>query len=65
MPPSNQTQLVKFLQQELALPSESVALGLRQSETMPNLLPMVLWQYGLVTTHRLDLIFDWIEKGNR
>lgn len=62
MPPSNQTQLIKFLQQELAIPPESLALGMRQSESMPNLLPMVLWQYGLVTTHQLDLIFDWIER---
>jgi hypothetical protein len=27
----------------------------------PNLLPMVLYQYGLVTTQDLGQIFDWLE----
>jgi hypothetical protein len=26
-----------------------------------NLLPMILWQYGLVTLKQLDQIFDWLE----
>ncbi|MFE4108426.1 DUF2949 domain-containing protein [Almyronema epifaneia] len=58
---SQQTQLVDYLQQELAVPAEATALGLRQSAAMPNLLPMVLWQYGLVTTPQLEQIFDWLE----
>lgn len=53
--------LIDFLVSELAIPRDSIALGLRQSETAPNLLPMVLWQYGLVTTEQLDQIFTWLE----
>jgi hypothetical protein len=26
-------------------------------------LPMILWQYGLVTLEQLDRIFDWLETA--
>jgi len=26
-------------------------------------LPMLLWQYGLVTIEQLDRIFDWLETA--
>lgn len=58
---SKQAQLIEFLKQELAIPHEAIALGLRHAETTPNLLPMVLWQYGLLTTHQLDQTFAWLE----
>jgi len=60
---SQQSQLIEFLRQELALPAESIALGLRRSASSPNLLPIVLWQYGLVTTHQLGQIYDWLETS--
>ncbi|NMF82590.1 DUF2949 domain-containing protein [Nodosilinea sp. P-1105] len=56
-----QRKLIAFLQTELAVPSEAIALGLRRAEHTTNLLPMVLWQYGLVTTEQLSQIFDWLE----
>jgi len=35
-----------------------------QSAPLPdNLLPMVLWQYGLITIEQLDQVFDWMEKA--
>jgi hypothetical protein len=58
---SQQTQLIEFLKQELSVPAEAIALGLRRSASTPNLLPIVLWQYGLVTTLQLNRIFDWLE----
>jgi len=60
---SQQSQLIEFLRQELALPAEAIALGLRRSASSPNLLPIILWQYGLVTTHQLDQIYDWLETS--
>ena len=54
-------KLIRFLQEELAIPAESIDLVLRQEESMPNLLPMVLWQYGLVTLEQLDQILNWLE----
>jgi len=56
-------KLVRFLQEELAIPAESIAMALRHEEPLPNLLPMVLWQYGLVTLEQLDQIFDWLEMA--
>ncbi|MEL6382918.1 MAG: DUF2949 domain-containing protein [Cyanobacteria bacterium J06626_18] len=58
---SQQTRLIDFLKRELALPADAIALGLRHSAATPNMLPIVLWQYGLVTTHQLNQIFDWLE----
>jgi hypothetical protein len=59
---SQHEQLVEFLQEQLAIPAGSIELGLRQSQDVPSLLPMVLYQYGLVTTHELGQIFDWLES---
>lgn len=61
MSSSRHSQLIQFLQDELFIPSESIAIGLRQTEPMPNLLPIVLWQYGLITLDQLNQIFDWME----
>ncbi|MBW4660848.1 MAG: DUF2949 domain-containing protein [Drouetiella hepatica Uher 2000/2452] len=55
-------RLVQFLREELALPTSAIALALRQPEQATNL-PMVLWQYGLITLEQLDKIFDWMEKA--
>ena len=60
---STQTQLVEFLKQELSIPTEAVALARRQSAARPNVLPIVLWQYGFVTIHQLNQIFDWLESS--
>jgi len=57
-----QDDLISFLRHELALPAASIDLGLRQSSHAPNLLPIVLWQYGLVSTQQLDQIFKWQEQ---
>lgn len=55
------TQLIHFLQQELALSATSIAIAVRHSEQDPGPLPMILWQYGLVSIEQLEQIFDWLE----
>jgi hypothetical protein len=35
----------------------------RQRDKDPDSLPMVLWQYGLVTLEQLDKIFDWLSEA--
>ena len=54
-------QLIDYLRGELAISSSAIALALRHGEPEPSQLPMVLWQYGLVTIEQLNLIFDWLE----
>lgn len=58
-----QTPLIRFLQEELLIPQESIEMALRQKEMFPDLLPMVLWQYGLITLEQLEQIFDWLETA--
>ena len=55
-------QLIEFLQTELAIPAESIALALRQTTEVPSTLPIVLWKYGLVSLNQLEQIFDWLES---
>jgi hypothetical protein len=56
------TKLIHFLQEDLALSEDAIAVALRhQNATDP--LPMVLWQYGLITLEQLDRIFDWLETA--
>ena len=35
--------------------------GVARQNIEPNILPIVLWQYGLLNTRQLDLVFDWLE----
>ncbi len=64
MPPL-QTRLIQFIQDDLGVPTAAIALALRQNEPIPHLLPMILWQYGLVTLDQLNQILDWLESPAR
>ncbi|NJM65932.1 MAG: DUF2949 domain-containing protein [Acaryochloris sp. RU_4_1] len=59
---ATQKRLLTFLQEELALPSDSIGLALRHLEQDPGPLPIVLWQYGLITIDQLSQIYDWLEN---
>ncbi len=65
MPPetTNQARLIHFLQEELAVPAAAISLALRQSESEASRLPIVLWQYGLITIQQLNQVFDWMESA--
>jgi len=54
-------RLIDFLQTELAVPDAAIAFAQRQAEQDPSLLPLTLWQYGLVTLDQLNQIFDWLD----
>ncbi|MDG2990001.1 DUF2949 domain-containing protein [Candidatus Synechococcus calcipolaris G9] len=58
------TRLIEFLQRDLALPNAAITFGLKHCEEKVNLLPIVLWQYGLVSLEQLDRIFDWMEASH-
>lgn len=51
---------IQFLQTELAVPEESIAMALKYADAETNPLHMILWQYGLVTVEQLGQIFDWL-----
>lgn len=56
-------QLIKFLKEELAISENAIAVASRHQDFTPNQLPMILWQYGLITLQDLDRIFDWMESS--
>ena len=57
------SRLIRFLQEDLALSASSIAIAVRHLEQDPGPLPMILWQYGLVTLEQLDQIYDWLEQA--
>lgn len=56
-----QVKLIDFLQQELAVPHTYIEMARRRGEDT-DLLPMVLWQYGLLNLEQLEQVFDYLEK---
>ncbi|HEY9734879.1 MAG TPA: DUF2949 domain-containing protein [Trichocoleus sp.] len=63
MPTRNHTNLIRFLQEELSISTSSIEVALRHSEQDPGPLPMILWQYGLITLEQLEQIYDWMEAA--
>ncbi|MBW4655196.1 MAG: DUF2949 domain-containing protein [Kaiparowitsia implicata GSE-PSE-MK54-09C] len=59
----NYAKLIKFLSEDLMLPAASIEVAQKTSEKAQGPLPMVLWQYGLVTLEQLDRIYDWMETA--
>ncbi|MEO1068541.1 MAG: DUF2949 domain-containing protein [Cyanobacteria bacterium J06638_6] len=60
---SMQPNLIRFLQDDLAISTASIQVALKHSEQDPGPLPMILWQYGLVTLEQLEQIYDWMEAA--
>ncbi|MGB5712652.1 MAG: DUF2949 domain-containing protein [Waterburya sp.] len=54
-------QLINFLQSELKISAGAIALAQRTQDLEPNILPIILWQYGLLNTKQLDEVFNWLE----
>lgn len=53
---------VKFLKEELSLSNDSIDTVQRAVEDTSAPIPMILWQYGLVTLEELDRIYDWLHS---
>lgn len=56
-------RLIQFLKEELLVPETAIAIALRHQDPTTTQLPMILWQYGLITLQDLDRIFDWMETA--
>lgn len=57
-----QSRLLQFLEEEMAVSANYLAIAQRSVEQTQGPLPMVLWQYGLITLEELDRIYDWLEQ---
>lgn len=65
MKPAIYDKFIKFLQEELALSNDSIDIVRRSLEEHPAPIPMILWQYGLVTLEELDRIYDWLHSKTK
>lgn len=54
-------KITNFLQLELGISAEAISLARKNQSLEPNLLPIILWQYGIISTEELDRVFDWLE----
>jgi hypothetical protein len=63
MTPSRYSRLINFLQEDLAISTDSLAVALRHRDQDPGCLTMTLWQYGLITLEQLEQIYDWLETA--
>lgn len=61
MNPIKKHQLINYLTNELAIPAGAIALAEKKGQDAP--LPMVLWQYGLVSLKQLEQIWNWMEAA--
>jgi Protein of unknown function (DUF2949) len=57
------TELIRFLQEDLLIAAASIEMALRLCEQNTGPLPMILWQYGLITLEQLEQIYDWMEAA--
>ncbi len=60
MTKSTFAQFLKYLQDELAISRASIEEALQQLGQDSYLLPIALWQYGLLTLKQLDQAYDWL-----
>ena len=56
-------KFIQFLQNDLAMSQDALAIVQKTVEKNIEPVPMVLWQYGLVTLEELDRIYDWLETA--
>lgn len=63
MAPATHSKFIRFLQDDLAISASCLQIALRHREQDPGPLPMILWQYGLVTIEQLERIYDWLETA--
>ena len=57
-----QLKLIRFLQEELKIPASHIKLALDKIPQTPEQLPMMLWQYGLISLKQLELLWDWQQE---
>lgn len=54
-------QILRFLEDELAIAPAAIAIAQRVYQQSPGPLHMILWQHGLLSLQQLEQVFDWLE----
>jgi Protein of unknown function (DUF2949) len=58
----NDPRFLTYLQQDLGLSEAALAIAIRQQQPTTTELPIVLWNYGLITLEQVGQIFDWMAE---
>ncbi len=58
-------QLLNFLSNELSVSEAAIAVALKQCNNDTDPLPLILWQYGLLSLDQLNHTFDWLSDQIR
>ena len=54
-------QLIDFLRTDLDISIDAISLAKRTPNIEPNILLIVLWQYGFLNVEQLERVFEWLE----
>ncbi|XGB43885.1 MAG: DUF2949 domain-containing protein [Nodosilinea sp. LVE1205-7] len=52
-------RLIQFLREEMAVPGPAIELAWRSCSQVPSLLPVTLWQYGVIDLNQFGQVLDW------
>ena len=55
-----ESRFLRFLETELSLSADAIALALRTHSEDLSLLPITLWKHQLVTIDQVSSMFDWL-----
>ena len=53
-------QLIDFLRTDLDISIDAISLAKRTPNIEPNILLIVLWQYGFLNVEQLERVFEWL-----
>lgn len=53
--------LISYLRSDLKISLDAISLAKKTRNIEPNILPIVLWQYGFLDLEQLSQVFDWLE----
>ena len=59
----NNQHFIQYLQGDLGLSDAAIASVTRTQQLTVTELPIVLWNYGLISLKQLETIFDWLEHS--
>jgi hypothetical protein len=59
----NNQHFIQYLQGDLGLSDAAIASVTRTQQLTVTELPIMLWNYGLISLNQLENIFDWIERS--
>ena len=52
--------LIMFLKEEFSLNDQAISLAIKHSNLESAPLPIVLWNFGLITVEQYQVLLDWI-----